>query len=83
MGKSRWDTFMCRGKKFLGRLEKKRQRRLMQEYPTASEERKRAIIEKLVDIGMCLDKCRLGECSSKEDIRAIVIKKLNKPKLKF
>ena len=83
MGKRKWDTLKCRVKKYAGLLEIERQRRLMQEYPTASEKRKKEIIEKLVDIGMCLDKCRLGECSSKEDIRAIVIEKLNKPKLKF
>ncbi len=63
-------------------IEQLLERKLMQEYPTASKKRKEKIQKELVKIAMYLEK-RKDQQKSEEDIRAVVTEKLNKPKLKF
>lgn len=68
------------------RKSKKRQKLLIEEYKNkkTSEKRKKEIVDSLVKIGMCLDRCKLG-CTNEKTMKALVLKKLNKKKsqLKF
>jgi len=67
------------------RKSKKRQKLLMEEYKNekTTDKRKNEIVDILVKIGMCLDKCKLG-CTDKETMKALVLGKLGKKyKLKF
>ena len=66
------------------RKSKERQRLLMEEYKNekTTDKRKEEIVDILVKIGMCLDKCKLG-CTNKETMKALVLGKLNKKKLKL
>lgn len=66
------------------RKSQKRQKLLMEEYKDAktTDKRKNEIVDILVKIGMCLDKCKLG-CTDKETMKALVLGKLNKKKLQL